>query len=120
MRLLSQLTPAIRGLPLESQVQLSLPLTVNLPFKLIGDWVATVALVLMGGLSATSICTMRLEPGFCPTCGVTARAVSSHTGLMSVPTEPTGRTHVVPGGITCSRTPSQQTWLPAAWAAPLG
>src|SRR6478672_5081834 len=34
-----------------------------------------------GGFNATSICTMRREPGFWPTLGVTASDVSSHTGF---------------------------------------
>src|SRR5882724_9210835 len=61
-----------------------------------------------GGFKATSICTIRREPGFAPTLGVTAREVSCHTGI-SARVCPW---HVVPDAITTSFVPSQQTcWL---------
>src|SRR5579859_83084 len=61
-----------------------------------------------GGLKATSICTIRLDPGLLPNFGVTAREVISHTGM----TVGDWVAHV-PLLITTSWAPSQQTCWPA-------
>src|SRR6185369_8133010 len=53
---------------------------------------------------------MRRAPGFCPTFGVTAKDVSSHTGFAVG----TCASHVAPTGIAISFPPSQQTWSPFA------
>src|SRR5580765_5322248 len=67
-----------------------------------------------GGLNATSICTMRLEPGFWPNFGVTANDVSSQTGIR----DGVCPAHVVPGGITISCDPFQQTCSPLVATVP--
>src|SRR4051812_7552459 len=60
-----------------------------------------------GGLKATSICTIRLDPGLAPTLGVTASEVISQTGIT------TGNCVAqVPLVITISWLPSQQTCWP--------
>src|SRR6185312_6521438 len=61
-----------------------------------------------GGFKATSICTMRLDPGLPPIFGVTASEVISHTGI----TVGDWLAHV-PLVTTTSWLPSQQTCWPA-------
>ena len=61
-----------------------------------------------GGFKATSICTMRLDPGFAPTLGVTASEVISQTGITFGDSE----AHVPPTTTSCD--PSQQTCWPSA------
>src|SRR6478736_8552868 len=90
------------------QEQKSYAFRTKLPWSTTGASVEIGAGGTNGGLNATSICTMRLEPGFWPSFGVAAKEVSSHTGIS------TGVCpwHVAPGGITISCEPFQQTCCP--------
>src|ERR1043165_9568489 len=77
-----QVVVALLPLPVvvHEQVQLSYALMIKLPCRFTGAWVEIGAGGTSGGFRLTSICTMRLEPGFCPIFGVTASEVISHTG----------------------------------------
>src|SRR5260221_12002041 len=62
-----------------------------------------------GGFKATSICTIRREPGFAPTLDVTARGVNCQTAI-SAGVWPWH----VPSVITTSFVPSKRTCWPSA------
>src|SRR5215813_8023748 len=89
------------------QVQLSVPSTSNLPRRVMGARVDTVAFTLMGGLKATSICVIRREP-----LGVVASEVSNHTGFI-VSALADFMLGQFPGVVTNSCFPSQHTCCPA-------
>src|SRR5713226_8267314 len=88
------------------QVQLSYALSTKLPCKFTGACVEMGAGAIKGGFKATSICTIRLEPGFWPSGGVTASEVSNQTGLASGVINLHER---VPTGRGSSWVPFQQT-----------
>src|SRR6266851_7239898 len=79
----TQAVVALLPLPVvvQVQVQLSYALSTKLPCKFTGACVEMGAGAIKGGFSATSICTIRLEPGFWPSLGVTASEVSNQTGV---------------------------------------
>src|SRR6266851_4743265 len=108
----TQAVVALLPLPVvvQVQVQLSYALSTKLPCKFTGACVEMGAGAIKGGFKATSICTIRLEPGFWPSGGVTASEVSTQTGVAWGVINPHVR---VPAGRGTSWVPFQQTCCPA-------